>query len=102
MVRHRRDGKRREHRQIHYWLIGRKSDGQPLVTYGGSTEQEARVRGFQMFEATDFDIIPLPTRDQATATSMWKRQTLEQTGNPDVAMRRTSHIPEKQYREDYF
>ena len=81
--------------RLYYWIIAtlNKPNGQTskYLTFGGSSEDEARQTGFDMLGGQDFNIISLRTRDQATATGMWKRKLLESGHNLGDAVERVSH-----------
>ena len=75
--------------QTYFWIVARY--GGRLVILGPKIdEQEANEFGYQKLD-TPFDIIGLPTRDRARATSMIKARHLDDTGNLGQALQRARH-----------
>ena len=73
----------------YYWIVARY--GGRLVILGPKIdEQEAQTFGYQKLDVP-FDVIKLPTRDRARATSMIKAKFLESTGDLGGALQWARH-----------
>ena len=81
---------RDQSRRQYYWLVAYE-DAKPYLIYGGTTEDEARRRGFEMLGGIDFQIKRYPTCHLATASSYFHGNRLESTRSPREAMRRVGH-----------
>ncbi len=79
-----------EHRQ-YYWLTAKGEDGKPYLIYGGLTEDEGREKGLEMLGGIDFEIVRLPTRQLAKASSLLKGNRLQQTHSLKDATKRIGH-----------
>lgn len=77
-------------RQEHYWIYIPEHQGRPLLIYGGTTEEEARGRGFQECDCF-FEVVMLPTKDRNRASSLMKGRLLHQSGDLDSSLRRLGH-----------
>lgn len=79
-----------DHKQ-YYWLTAHDEDGKPYLIYGGLNEDEAREKGLEMLGGIDFEIVRLPTRQLAKASSLYRGSRLEGTHSLQVAARRQGH-----------
>lgn len=62
-------------RNLYYWVFGR-FEGKPLLLGPYNTEDEAHEVGMLKIEG-DYEVILLPTRDEARATRMLKARRLK-------------------------
>jgi hypothetical protein len=82
-------------KRVNYFIVAylNRPDGSrvPYLTMGGSTEDDARQKGFDLLGGQDFQIVALRASNEAEATSIWKRQRLEQTSDLQESVRRVQH-----------
>ena len=75
-----------------YWWIGCTDNSRQTLIFGSDkSEEDARQKGLEMLPGTNFTIKRLPTRDLATASSMWKGLRLEQTHNLHKSLKHLTH-----------
>jgi len=73
-----------------WWVKTTSGDGRLVIIGAYNTEEEATSYGFSKL-GNNFDVIWLPTRDQAKATRMAKKQMFDQVGDLDRALQRARH-----------
>lgn len=81
--------RRREGNRTYYWITFRRN-GRLVILGPENSEDEAYSRGF-LSQESDFEVVPLRTRDKARATSQLKAQLLDKTQNIDLALQRARH-----------
>lgn len=65
-------------RRFYYWLVAKGEDGKTFLIFGSEhSEEECRQKGLEMLQGVDFQVVRLPTRDLATASSMWRGKRLD-------------------------
>lgn len=85
-------GTRRDSNRDYYWIAATEpTTGKPYLIWGGNTEDEARQKGLIELPGVNFDIIPLKTRNQARASSMYKGGRLQKTHSLTKASERLGH-----------
>lgn len=80
-------------RKTYWWLVAREPQtGRTFLIFGSEeSEEDARSKGLEMLCGLDFDIKPLPTRNQARASSLLKGYKLEKSHSLKDASRRLGH-----------
>lgn len=73
---------------VYYWIWGLEG-GRRVLCGPKTTEDEAYQWGFANLSG-DFEVIPLKTRDEATASRILRARLLEET-NTDTAFKRFKH-----------
>jgi len=73
-----------------WWIKTTSIEGRLVLIGAYNTEEEATSYGFSKF-GNNFEAIWLPTRDQAKATRMAKKQMFDQVGDLDRALQRARH-----------
>ena len=73
-----------------WWVTSTSGDGRLVLIGAYNTEEEATGYGFSKL-GNSFEVIWLPTRDQARATRMAKKQMFDRVGNLDKALQRAHH-----------
>ena len=91
------------HKILHYyWIAAKDTTGKPYLIKGGPTESEARQRGFELLEGSDFDIKDYPTTDLGTASSYHRGKRLEETHSLSKSGERIGHERSiKRYRNRF-
>lgn len=74
---------------LYYWIYARNK-GRLIILGAKSSEEAANQYGYEKLEVP-FDVVGLPTKDRARATSMIKARLLDETNNLDIALRRATH-----------
>lgn len=89
------------HRRYYWWIYGRDDgDGKPFLVFGSDkSEDDARMKGFDMLSGVEFDIKRLPTRDVSSASRMIKGHKLEVSHDLRKSTRRLSHKPSRSKRQ---
>ena len=81
-----------DRRRYYYWITAKDPEtGKPYLIFGGSDENEARMKGLEMLPGIDFDLKRLPTRDIGAASRMIKGGRLEETHSLRDAGQRIGH-----------
>ena len=79
----------------HYWIVAymENFDGtqQPYLTDGGTNEQEARAKAFDLLGGLDFTIQKLPTSNITSASRILKGLRLKETKSLREATKRVKH-----------
>jgi len=80
--------------QMYYWIWAQKKDGGYGLYGGGVTREEATRLAYDRCKGCpDWEVVGLPTRNQATATQIMKARRFQQ--NPDItfdgAFERVAH-----------
>lgn len=79
-------------REIHYWITAENSAGRTFLIYGGLSEVEATNKALSIQDLPSyFDIISLPTRDQAKASQLLKGKKLDESGSLDESTQNLQH-----------
>lgn len=75
---------------IYYWLLGRKAERRvimgPYVSY-----EAADVDGYSNF-GSEYEVIPLKTRDRAAAREEIRKKVLDETHDVEETFKRFRHI----------
>lgn len=76
-------------KRIYYWIVS-TFQGRRIILGPEVDEARANEIGFEKLEGS-FEVVPLPTRDQNTATRMLKHRFLVDTGDIGGALKRARH-----------
>jgi len=76
--------------RLHYWLTG-VTEGKTFLIYGGTSEDNARMKGLELLGGIDFQVKGLPTRDMSAASRLLKGGILERSKNIKTATQRLKH-----------
>ena len=74
-----------------YWWIIANYNGKPILIFGGSTEDDARLKGITELGGANFSLKELATRDPGRASQMIRGVKLEDTHNLAVSLQRQGH-----------
>ena len=78
--------------RLHFWLISHDPEtGKPHLIYGGTSEDEARMKGIDWLQGIDFKIVPLRTRNLATASAQVRGKRLDAGQGLHRASQRQGH-----------
>jgi hypothetical protein len=75
----------------YYWISTRDENGKPYLIKGGPTEEEARMRGFELLSGADFEIKDYPTTDIRQASAFHRGVRLDNTHSLTESSRRIGH-----------
>jgi len=78
-----------------YWWVLAEHEGKSVIFGPKATEEEAYNLGFDKLNGR-FEVVSLPTRDRAKATSMLKARMFEDTGDLDKSLRKFRHKLEQE------
>lgn len=85
-------------REYHWWIGAVDTEtGRQHLIYGapdfGSSggEDVARSKAFEMLGSIDFELRRLPTRDQSTASALWRGKRLAQGEGLHASSQRIGH-----------
>lgn len=85
---------------MYYWIVSRFGDR--LIILGPKqSEQEAMEFAYQMLD-TPWEIVPLATRDRATAAAQLKAKRLESTGNLGVSIQKSMRQSPQAYKHRWW
>lgn len=90
------DNIRNKHSSSHgtwYWILATQG-GRRVLLGPKSTEQEAYQLGYERLPE-NFEVVPLPTRDRAKATSMLKARGFEKGDTLEDSLKRYRHKVEE-------
>lgn len=73
----------------YYWIWGIE-EGRRVLCGPEMTEEAAYQWGFKNL-TSDFEVVPLSTRDEATASRIMRARLLEETGSPSLTFKRFKH-----------
>ena len=74
---------------VYYWVVA-LHEGKILIIGPKSHEAEAEELGTEKFPTSEFEVVALPTRNEARATRMLKGKQLQNETITD-ALQRVSH-----------
>ena len=77
-------------RKSYYWLVG-LDEGRLAVVGPKPSEEEAERVGMEKFPTGEYEVVPLPTVNEARATRMLKGKRLESETLTE-ALQRVKHI----------
>lgn len=74
-----------------WWYVVTKKDGRMVLLGSYASQQEAEEIAVEKLN-TDYEVVSMPTRDRAAATSMLKHKILRgEGGNLETALQRMKH-----------
>lgn len=81
-----------EGRRYYFWIVARDENGKTFLIFGSEkSSEDARQKGLEMLQGTDFQIRRLPTRDEQTASRMLKGGRLERGDGLQKSTQRLGH-----------
>lgn len=77
--------------QEYFWILATAPNGRPVILGAYATEDEANRVGLEKIKEGTFEVVPLKTRDAATATKCLKYRRFHQTAQLEEALKRAKH-----------
>lgn len=83
---------------VYYWIWG-WADNRRILWGPYMSEKEAYTAGYERLQ-TDFEVIPLRTRDETSASRQMRARLLEEQASVSDTFRPFGHKVEKKQKED--